>query len=76
MGKKIEILDYRIGESKINRNPLLTLQILHEGEMRIIFTGSAVLREDIEKVPKEDFSITTTIIKVKIKDKPEWFQFT
>jgi hypothetical protein len=44
--------------------------------MRIIFTGSAVLREDIEKVPKEDFSITTTIIKVKIKDKPEWYQFT
>lgn len=77
LGKKIEIIDYRIGESKINRNPLLTLQILYEGEMRIIFTGSAALREDIEKIPKEEFpGINTTIIKVKIKDKPEWYQFT
>jgi hypothetical protein len=52
------------------------MQIIYGGELRVIFTGSAVLREDIEKVSKTDFPIETTIIKVKVGDKPEWFQFT
>lgn len=75
--KKITIIDYRTNDSKFSREGIcLTIQIEYEGEKRVIFTGSGVLREDIEKTNREDFPFTTTIIKVPFKDKQFFFKFT
>lgn len=62
----IIVLDYRLDDSKYSRNrsgKCLSLQIKIEGEKHVIFTGSDVLIEQIQKVPEEGFPFETAIIR-------------
>jgi len=69
---QIKVLDYKIEPSKKKENSnLLTIQIEKQEEKRVIFTGSTVLMQQIEKVPKEKFPFETTIINDN-----EYFEFT
>jgi hypothetical protein len=75
--KEITVLDYRVKDSKYSRDGMcLTLQIQYNGETRVIFSGSGVLLEDIEKLPKEAFPFTTTIKKIAFKERQFFLKFT
>jgi len=89
LNHKVKVLAYKIGDSqygKRNTDPkYLSLQILFNDEVRVIFTGSTVLMEDVvevdekQKANNEPFGFTTTIIEVKAKkDNKEikWYKFT
>ena len=85
VGQRIEILDvvdqeiiiskFKIEPSKYTdrgNGKCLVLQIKHENADRVIFTGSVILQETIQKVNPDDFPFKTTIIKLK----PRGFKFT
>ena len=60
---EITVLNYSISPSSKKENTdCLKLQIEKEGVKRIVFTGSKVLTDQIEKVPKDKFPFTTKII--------------
>lgn len=68
----IKVLDFKIENSKHKENTkCLTLQIEFREEKRIVFTGSTVLMQQIEGVPKDKFPFNTTIINDN-----EYFEFT
>jgi len=68
----ILVHDYKIEKSKQKENSkCLTLQIEKQGEKRVVFTGSTVLMQQIESVPKDKFPFETTIINDN-----EYFEFT
>lgn len=68
----IKVLDFKIENSKHKENTkCLTLQIEKDGEKRVVFTGSTVLMQEIEKVPKDKFPFETTIV-----NNNEYFEFT
>lgn len=73
MNKEIVVHGYQIKESKYDRGngKCLYIQIELDGQKRVLFTGSGVLMETIERIPKEAFPFTTTIIKENDR-----FQFT
>ncbi len=73
LNKEIKILDYRIQNSKFDKvnNMCLHLQIEMNDVKHILFTGSTILIQMIEKVDKDDFPFTTTII-----EENEHFEFT
>jgi hypothetical protein len=76
LDKKIEILDYRVKESKYSRDGMcLTLQIKFEGKIWVVFTGSKVLLEEIQSLTVWE-KFTTTIIKVPFKEKQFFLKFT
>lgn len=50
---------------------LLTLQIEKSGEKRIVFTGSTVLIDQIQRVPEDKFPFTTVI-----RGDNDYFEFT
>lgn len=69
---EIRVLDFKLGPS--NAKPgtdLLTLQIEKGSEKRVIFTGSTVLKDQIQRVPKEKFPFTTVI-----KGDNDYYEFT
>lgn len=57
----IVVIDFKVGPSKLEGSTLLTLQIEKGGEKRVVFTGSTILRDQIERVPKNQFPFTTII---------------
>jgi hypothetical protein len=62
LNREITVHEYRIENSKFN-GKCLWLQI-SLGDMKyVVFTGSLVLMDTIEQVPKENFPFLTTIIK-------------
>lgn len=63
VGKEIEIVDYKIGNSKFEGKKLLTLQIKLNGEDRVVFTSSGVLIDQSEKY-KNEMPFIATIEKV------------
>lgn len=68
----ITILDYKIEDSTVKQGTKrLTLQIEKQGNKHILFTGSKVLQQQIQQVPKTEFPFTTTIVKDN-----EYFEFT
>jgi len=71
--KQISVLDYRIEDSKFGKrgSRCLHLQIEIENMTRLIFTGSEVLMDTLERVDKADFPFKTTIIK-----EMDWYKFT
>lgn len=72
--KEITVYDYRIVDSKFKEKgngKRLDMQIEVGGERRVVFTGSTVLQEMIQRVPKENFPFTTKIIREN-----ERYQFT
>lgn len=65
VGKVIQVIAYKTGESKYkkaNCERCLTLQIKYNDEDRIVFTGSNVLIEQIEKY-KDELPFETVIVK-------------
>ena len=62
-GKEVEVIDYRIGNSKFEGKKLLTLQIKLDGENRVIFTSSNVLIDQSQKY-EEEMPFLATIKKI------------
>lgn len=68
----IKVIDYKLEPSKQKAGTqLLTLQIEKSGEKRIVFTGSTVLIDQIERVPKQKFPFTTII-----RGDNDYYEFT
>lgn len=66
LGKEIEITGYRVADSKYPKSPnskVLTLQFKLNGVDRILFTGSGVLLEQVEKY-KDEMPFLTKIERV------------
>jgi len=64
LNTEIKVLAYKIEESKVKKDTkLLTIQIEKSGVKHIIFTGSTILMQMIEDVPKDKFPFTTIIVK-------------
>jgi len=61
---EINIIAYRVADSKYTDRKCLTLQIEFENNKHIIFTGSTVLIDQLEKY-KEQLPFITTIRKIK-----------
>lgn len=61
----ITVLDFRVEDSKYGNGSAkcLYMQIELNGDKRVVFSGSAVLMEIIQRVPKTDFPFITTIVK-------------
>ena len=69
---EIQVLFYKIDDSKKKPGTkFLTLQIEKTGTKNIVFTGSTILMNMIDKVPKDKFPFTTTIIK-----ESQYYEFT
>lgn len=73
LNKQIIVDDYKIEASKYEKGngKCLYLQIHVDNTKRVLFTGSSSLMEMIERVPKEGFPFTTTIVREN-----ERFQFS
>lgn len=73
LNREITVYDYRIEDSKFNKNnsKCLYMQIGIGDTKHVVFTGSTVLLELIQQVPKSEFPFTTTIVKEN-----ERFEFT
>lgn len=64
LNTEIKVIDFKIEKSKHKADTnCLTLQIEKAGTKHIVFTGSTILMQMIEQVPKDKFPFTTTIIK-------------
>ena len=64
LDKEIIIHKYKIGDSKVKQGTkMMTLQIEKDNEKHVIFTGSRILMEMIERVPKDGFPFKTKIVK-------------
>lgn len=62
-GTEIKVHAFKIEPSKKKEGTdLLTLQIEKGGDMRVVFTGSKVLMDQIRRVPEDRFPFLTTII--------------
>eukprot|EP01037_Dinobryon_pediforme_P011467 gene11467-11560_t len=62
LDKPIKVFDYRVAESKYSRNNYLMIEIEFEGQKRVIISGSNVLLEDIEKIPKDGFPFCAALV--------------
>ena len=64
LNTEITVLGFKTEDSKVKKGTkLLTLQIEKQGVKHILFTGSTILLQMIEKVHPDSFPFTTTIIK-------------
>lgn len=73
--KEIEVVGYKITESKYQKNngdKVLTLQFKLDGMDKILFTGSSVLMEQVEKY-KDELPFIATIIKINKFYTFTWF---
>lgn len=62
IGKEILVKDFKVTDSKYEKTThCLTIQIEMHGENKVIFTGSTMLKNQIEQIKKEDFPFITTI---------------
>jgi len=70
LNKEINIIGCSIKSSKLKDGKYLTLQIEFNGEKYVIFTGSGVLIDQIEKY-KSEMPFMTTIRKIN-----KYYSFT
>jgi len=64
LNKDVEILDYKIEDSKkCEGGKCLTLQLRLAGENRVLFTGAQFLIKQIEKVEKNNLPVVVCIVK-------------
>jgi hypothetical protein len=69
LNKEIVILDFRIEDTKIDSyrekgsDKCMYLQVSIEDDKHVIFTSGKALIEIIQKIPRESFPFTTTIIE-------------
>ena len=72
LNREIVVTNFKIGPSNQRENTqCLALEFQLNGNHHILFTGSTVLMQMIEKVPKDSFPFTTTIVR-----EHEYFEFT
>jgi len=71
LNKSIVVHDYKITPSKFNTGDCLFMQISIADQMHVLFTGSQVLLETIQKIPKDGFPFETTIV-----EEDERYQFS
>lgn len=80
LGKEISIEFFEIKESlygKKNENKrCLHMQIVIEGDRRVVFTGSEVLMKTLEGIDPDDFPIDTIIQKESFKEDMYFYQLT
>lgn len=60
LNRLIIVHDFRIRDSQYT-GKRVDIQIELAGVMHVIFSGSKVLRDTLEKIPKSDFPFETTI---------------
>jgi len=60
--RPIIVHDFRIRDSPYTEKRV-DIQIEMAGVMHVIFSGSKVLRDTLEKIPKQDFPFETTIVE-------------
>ena len=60
---EILVIGYRLSDSKHGKNKCLTLHIVLDGVRYIVFTGSAILTEQVECY-KDEIPYLTTIKKI------------
>lgn len=66
LNTEIIVRSFKVDKSqypKAKAEHVMTLQITHQDENKIIFTGSNVLIDQIKQVPEDAFPFKTTIIK-------------
>ncbi len=65
LNRLITVHDFRVVESKYDKGngKCLHLQVELDDTKRVIFTGSSVLIDLIQQVPKGEFPFQTTIVK-------------
>ncbi len=66
LNREITVQEFRIVKSNFEEKgngKCLHLQILVSGMQYVVFSGSGVLMEMIEQVPKDKFPFTTTIVQ-------------
>ncbi len=65
MNREIEVQDFKISDSKYEggHSKCLHMQIVVDNAQRVVFTGSGVLMETINKIPKDGFPFKATIVK-------------
>jgi hypothetical protein len=65
LNREISVEDYRLEDSKYGTGgtKCLYMQIVYDKEKRVVFSGSKVLIELIEQIPKTKFPFTTIIVK-------------
>lgn len=72
INREIVVTNYKIEPSKhIDGTNCLHLEFKLNGNKHILFTGSTILVQMIEKVPKGAFPFVTTIVKEN-----EYYEFT
>ncbi len=73
LNREIIVHDFKIGDSQFDKGckKCLHLQIAIGETKHVVFTGSAVLMELIDRIPKTEFPFVTTI-----KKENDRFEFT
>jgi len=73
LDQQVIVCAYRIEDSKYGKRDAkcLHLQIEINNEKRVLFTGSTVLMDTLEKIPEASFPFSTTIVK-----EMDWYKFT
>jgi hypothetical protein len=73
LNREIKVCDFRLEDSKYGdgKSKCLYMQIELNNNKHVVFTGSAVLMDLIQQVPKNEFPFITTIIR-----ESERFEFT
>ncbi|MBA4852042.1 hypothetical protein [Emticicia sp. BO119] len=71
LNKEIVVLGFEIKDSTVFKGKCLYLQIEVGDKKHLVFTGSKMLIESIQKVPKDGFPFETTIV-----EENEMYQFT
>lgn len=66
LNKEIEVHRFRIQKSKYpekGNGQRLEMEIVIDGRKRVLFSGSVILQEVIERIPEDAFPFKTTIVK-------------
>lgn len=71
LNRPIVVFGFKVENSKYNTGKCLCMQIELNGTKHIIFTGSTILLDSIQKVPTEGFPFETTVV-----EENEMYQFT
>ena len=74
LNREVMVYDYKIENSRFTEKgngKCLHMQIAIGEQKYVVFTGSKVLMDTIEKIPKSEFPFKTTIIKIN-----DHFEFT
>lgn len=70
LNKEIIVTDFNVKPSQF-KGSVLQLQIEIDSKKHVVFTGSTVLIDQIDKVPKASFPFKTTIV-----EENEHYEFT